>query len=59
MSADKEKDEDDGWLFPELLKLSVSTDEDVSVGERVISGMAGLGLMIIEPIGKLGNKLGL
>lgn len=59
MSTDKEKDEDDGWLFPELLKLSVSTDEDVSVGERVVSGMAGLGLMLIEPIGKLGSKLGI
>ena len=59
MSTDKKEDKEGEMLFPELLKLSVSTDEDVTVGERILSGMTGLGLMIVEPIGWLGRKLGL
>lgn len=47
------------WLFPEFFKIAVSTDKDVDLGMRVISVMAGTGLLILEPVVKVCNKLGI
>lgn len=47
------------WLFPEFFKLAVSKDKDVDLGMRTISVMVGAGLLIIEPVVRVCDKLGL
>ncbi|MBQ8785372.1 MAG: hypothetical protein IJZ59_04945 [Alphaproteobacteria bacterium] len=54
----KEKDES-GWLFPEFFKAAVDTEDPLPFGARVLSVMTGTGLMIVEPIAKIGSALGL
>ena len=47
------------WLFPEFFKLAVSTDKDVDLGMRTISVLVGAGLLILEPVVKACDKLGI
>jgi hypothetical protein len=47
------------WLFPEFFKLAVSKDKDVGPGMRVYSVMVGTGLLVIEPVFKVCDKLGI
>ena len=54
----KEKD-DSGWLFPEFFKAAVDTEDPLPFGARVLSVMVGTGLIIVEPIAKIGSALGL
>lgn len=58
MSNKNNKEEEEiNWLFPEFFKASVMKDKDITLVERGLFAMGGLGLMIIEPFGKVGSKL--
>jgi len=52
-------DEGGGWLFPEFFKVTFSSDGDVGLGMRLYSAMVGAGLIIVEPVVKVCDKLGL
>lgn len=47
----KEEQKESSWLFVECLKASVTRDK-LPFGARVLAAMTGLGLMLIEPIGR-------
>lgn len=47
----------DGWVFPEFFRAVVSTDPDVDLRTRFYGAIAGLGMMVIEPVIRICNKL--
>ena len=55
----KEKKEESGWLFPEFFKAAVDTEDPLPFGASVLSVMVGTGLIIVEPVAKIGSALGL
>ena len=47
------------WLFPAFFKLAASKNKDVDVRLRCYGILIGTGLLIVEPVVKICNKLGL
>ena len=41
------------WLFKEFLKIAVCWDKDIDIPTRLLSALAGIGFLILEPIGRL------
>lgn len=50
-------EEGKGWLSIRILKVSLDPEEDLSLGSRILGTMMGTGLLILEPIVRIKDKI--